>query len=219
MQLLKSIYFLVRKEITLELRQKYAISGILLYVLATVFVIYLSLVQVSPMVWNPLFWIIILFASINAVVKSFIQENSNRALYYYSLATPSAIVLSKIIYNFLLLLVLSLLTYGAFSLVAGHPVKNVQLFLLALVLGSVGLSITLTFVSAIAAKANNSATLMAILGFPVIIPILITLIKLTATALRLIQDTSYWRDIVNLLAMDTILIALTFVLFPYLWRE
>ena len=60
---------------------------------------------------------------------------------------------------------------------------------------------------------------MAILSFPVIMPILLTLVRLSAIALRLIQDTSYQRDIVNLLAIDAILITLTFVLFPYVWRD
>ena len=216
---MKSILYLIKKEITIELRQKYAISGIILYVFATVFIVYLSLRQVSPMLWNPLYWIIVLFASINALVKSFTQENSDRALYYYTLAHPTAIILSKIIYNFILLFTLSMLTYGVFSVVAGHPVQDVGLFSLTILLGSLGFSITLTFISAIAAKANNSATLLAILGFPVIIPILITLIKLSATALGLLEDTSNWRDIVNLLAIDVILVALIFVLFPFLWRD
>lgn len=219
MQLMKSILYLIKKEITIELRQKYAISGIILYVFATVFIVYLSLRQVSPMLWNPLFWIIVLFASINALVKSFSQENSDRSLYYYTLAHPTAIIFSKIIYNFILLFTLSMLTYGVFSVVAGHPVQDVDLFLLTILLGSLGFSITLTFISAIAAKANNSATLLAILGFPVIIPILITLIKLSAAALDLLEDTANWRDIVNLLAIDVILVALIFVLFPFLWRD
>jgi heme exporter protein B len=215
----QSVYFLIQKEITLELRQKYALSGILLYVLATVFIVYLSLVQVQKPVWSALFWIIILFASINAVVKSFVQENSQQALYYYTLANPSAILISKIIYNFLLLTVLCLLTFGVFGVVAGQPVKEIPLFITTLALGSLGFSITLTFISAIASKANNGATLMAIMGFPVVIPILILLVKLTATALRLIQDTSNWKDIVSLLAIDTILLALAFALFPFLWRD
>ncbi len=219
MNIIQSTLYLVQKEFVLEFRQKYAISGILLYVLSTVFIVYLSIVNVRLPVWSALYWIIILFASINAVVKSFVQENSDRALYYYTLAHPNAILFSKIIYNFLLLLVLTFLTFGAFSLVAGQPVKEIQLFFITISLGSLGFAIALTFISAIAGKANNGATLMAILGFPVIIPILITLVKLTATALRLIQDTSNWKDITTLLAIDGIMIALAVILFPYLWRD
>lgn len=219
MMLAKEISFLLRKEILLEWRQKYAISGILLYVLSTVFVVYTSFKKVAPDVWNTLFWIIILFASVNAVAKSFVQENSNRQLYYYSLSNPSAIILSKIIYNSGLLLFLSLLSFAVFSLVAGNPVKDNFYFFTALFLGSLGFSITFTFISAISAKANNSATLMAILSFPIIIPIILTLIKLSANALRLMQDTAVWKDIATLLAIDLILVSMAFLLFPFLWRD
>lgn len=219
MNFFTAVAALLQKEITIELRQKYAIGGILLYVLSTVYIVYLAMVQVQKPVWSALFWIIVLFASVNAVVKSFVQENSNRSLYYYTIAPPTAILVAKIIYNFLLLALLSLLTFVVFSVVTEQPVKEINLFIVTILLGSLGFSITLTFISAIAAKASNGATLMAIMGFPVVIPILITLVKLTATALRLIQDTSNWRDIVSLLAIDVILLALAFALFPFLWRD
>lgn len=216
----RMFFTLLRKEFLLELRQRYAISGIVLYVFSMVFLVYIASVKKpAPDVWNLLFWLIVLFAAINAVVKSFVQESGARQLYYYQLADPSMLLLAKIVYNFLLLLVLSSLAYGAYSVVAGNPVKDWNLFTLILVLGSLGFSIAFTFVSSIAAKANNSATLMAIMSFPVVLPILLTLVRLSQIALRLIQDTSYKRDIINLLAIDAILLTLTFVLFPYVWKD
>jgi heme exporter protein B len=156
---------------------------------------------------------------VNAVNKSFTQESGYRALYYYSIANPIAVIVSKMIYNTLLLSFLTLLTFGFLSLIAGNPVKDLQLFITTIFLGSVSLAITLTFISSIAVKANNSATLMAVLSFPIVIPILITLIKLSAVSLRLIQDTSYGQDIVSLLAIDLILISVAFILFPFVWKD
>lgn len=211
---------LLLKEIRLELRQKYAISGVLLYVISTVFVVYLTLGQeVGGAVWAAFFWIIVLFASINAIAKSFVQENPKRQLYYYSLADPSAVILAKMIYNSLLLLVISFLAFGIFSIVVGNPVQDMILFSQTLALGSLGFSITFTFISAISAKANQSATLMAILSFPVILPILMTLMRLTKVALHLMTDSAYYIDMIILLCIDVILGALTFILFPYLWRD
>jgi len=210
---------LLHKEFLLEFRQRYALSGIVLYVFSMVFVVYIASIKVQAQVWNILFWLIVLFASINAVVKSFVQESGSRQLYYYQVTDPSILLLAKIIYNTLLLLTISVLSFGTYSLVAGNPVKDMPLFCLTVALGSVGFSIAFTFIASIAAKANNSATLMAILSFPVILPILLTLIRLSQIALRLIQDTSYKRDIVNLLAIDAILLTLTFVLFPFIWKD
>lgn len=219
MNIFSQIYFLLQKEARLEWRQKYAISGILLYVFSTVFIVYTATIQVEPQVWNPLFWIIVLFASVNAVVKSFVQESGKRALYYYQLVDPIAIILSKILYNSLLLLVLSILSWAIFSLVTINPVKDTAMFFTALFLGGVGFSITLTFVSAISAKANNSATLLAILGFPLVIPILLTLLKISANALRLIQDTAVGTDFMILGAIDLLLLGLAVIMFPFLWRD
>lgn len=213
---------LLHKEFLLEFRQRYAISGIVLYVFSMIFVVYIASAKadIGPKIWNVLFWLVVLFASINAVVKSFVQESGARQLYYYQLAEPSMLLLAKIVYNTLLLLVLSGLSFLAYSVVAGNPVKNPGLFAATLALGSLGFSIAFTFISSIAAKANNSATLMAILSFPVILPILLTLTNLSKFALGLAPPlSSYNRDILNLLAIDAILITLTFVLFPFIWKD
>lgn len=219
MNLVQETIELIRKEILLELRNKSAISGILLYVFTTTFIVFLTFLTVDPRTWNALFWIVLLFASVNAIAKSFFQENSNRQLYYYTLANPLAIIFSKMIYNTLLLLVIGLLCFGLFTLFVGNPVKDVGLFLITLLLSSIGLSIAFTFISAISIKANNSSTLMVILSFPVIVPILLSLIKLSANSIRLVQDTAYSVDLIILMAIDAILIGIVLFLFPFLWRD
>jgi heme exporter protein B len=220
MTLISEILFLLKKEATMELRQKYALSGILLYVTSTVFVIHLSFtgIKIEPNVWNTLFWIVSLFASINAVMKSFVQENSARQLFYYQLINPIAVILSKIFYNIGLLFILNVLTLIMLRVMVGNPIHDTPQYFLAILLGSIGFSITFTFVSAIAAKANNSATMMAILSFPVVLPILITLIRLSKSAIRM-TDTSWGQDVLMLGSIDMILIAMSFLLFPFLWKD
>ncbi len=216
----KQVWALLRKELQLEWRQRYAIGGILLYVVATVVVVYMSLGQaVGGAVWGALFWVVILFASVNAVAKSFMQENQERQLYYYLLASPSAIIVSKTLYNVGLLQLISLLAWGVFVVVLGYPIVQSVLFGLTVFLGALGFAIAFTFVSAIAAKAQQSATLMAILSFPVIIPILLVLLRLTKIAANLMVDTAYYQDVVMLLSIDAILFSLVLILFPYLWRD
>ncbi len=219
MNLIKETYSLIKKDFTLELRLKYAISGILLYVLSTVFIVFSSFVRIEPLSWNAVFWIVILFAAVNAVGKSFVLEDMDRQLYYYTIANPIAIILSKMLYNVSLLFLLSLLCWLGFSFVAGNPVEDTFIFFLALLLGSAGFSIAFTFTAAIASKAQNSATLMAILSFPVIIPILMTLIKLSAGTLGEFDNEGINQDILILLAIDALLVGLSLILFPFLWRD
>lgn len=219
MILVNEIWALFKKDVLLELRQGYTLGGVLLYVLSTVFIVYIASIRIPIAFWNILFWIIVLFASVNAIAKSFVQEGQSRRMYYYTLASPTAVILSKVLYNVLLLSVLSLLSYWTFSVVASNPVKNQGQFLLILLLGSTGFSIAFTFIAAIASGTKNNATLMAILSFPIIIPILLTLIKLSANALGLITDTSVGSDMMILIAIDLMLLGLTLVLFPNVWKD
>ncbi|WP_394368442.1 heme exporter protein CcmB [Adhaeribacter radiodurans] len=221
--LFKEVSYLVQKDFLLELRQKYAFNGMLLYVGSTVFVCYLSFrlrfANLEVPVWNALFWIILLFTSVNAIAKSFIQENRGRLLYYYSLVSPQGIILAKIVYNTVLMLVLALICYVFYAIVLGNPVQDDALFLLTIVLGALGFSTSLTMISSIAAKASNSSTLMAVLSFPVIIPMLLMLMKLSKNAIDGLDRSVSVDELLTLLAINLIVVSVSYVLFPYLWRS
>ncbi len=208
------------KEFRLELRNRYALNGILLYVVSTVFVCYLSFKQVvSAPVWNALFWVIMLFAALNAVGRSFLQESRGRMLYYFSVIGPQAFVLAKMLYNALLMAVIGVLAYVIYAWWIGDMVQDHGMFVLALVLGSVGFAGILTLMSAIAAKTDNNLSLMAILSFPVQLPFLLTLIKLSKNAVDGLEPSVSYPLIGILALLLVIIITLSLLLFPYLWRD
>lgn len=218
--MLKEIVILIKKELQTEWKQKFSFSGILLYVISTIFVSYLCFKVINNiLVWNALFWIIMLFAATNAVAKSFIQESKGRLLYLYTLASPQGIIISKIIYNAILLSIIGIFNYVFFGLLLGDLVQNKLLFLISIILGSMGFAIVLTMVSAIASKTNNTGSLMAILAFPILIPLLITLIRLSKNALDGLDFSVSYTYIVVLLAINVIVVVLAYLLFPYLWRD
>lgn len=218
--LAKEIAWLIRRDFSLELKQKYALSGLLLYVISTVFVCYLSFKSiVSVPVWNALFWIIILFTAIVAAGKSFNTESRGRLLYYYTLASAQAVILSRIIYNSLLMIVVSMAGYLIYSLFVGNMVEDQLFFIAGILLGSTGFSSILTLVAAIASKTSNNVTLMSILSFPVIIPLLIVLIRFTKNAADGIEHSVQYPYLLGLIAIQFIVIALAWMLFPFLWKE
>ncbi len=221
--LLKETLALFYKEVLLEWRERYALNGLLLYIVSTVFVCYLSFSlktnQLNPITWNTLFWIILLFTAINAVGKSFSQEQEGRLLYYYSLVSPHSIILSKILYNSLLLSLIAGIGLVFYGIVLGNPVQDFSLFLLNILLGTIGFSSTLTMVSSIAAKAENNATLMAVLSFPIIIPMLLMLVRISLHATDGLERGLVSDEIWVLLAINMIVFSLSLLLFPYLWRS
>ncbi|MEJ1239096.1 heme exporter protein CcmB [Chryseolinea sp. T2] len=214
---------LIRKEFTLELRRRSVVSGIGLYLFAIIFICYLTFSlrrgSINEATWSALFWLAILFSVINSVAKSFIGEKKGLSIYYYSVASASTVILSKIIYNTILCLLLSVVGFVLFSLFISNPVKDTPLFLLTLFLTSIGFSASLSLISAIAAKTNNSNVLMAVLSFPVLIAVLLMAIRATKNIVDGLERSTSYDELVNLLAINCILTALAYILFPYIWRS
>jgi len=204
----------------LEMRQQYAFYGVLLYVASTVFVLYLAMGETEVDTWNALFWITQLFVCINAIAKSFLQESRGRMLYFYTISHPSEFVLAKLLYNVLLMAILNCLNLILFIAFMGDPTANIWQFIGISFLGGTGLSLVFTMLAAIASKAMQQASLMAILGFPVIIPQLLLLIRLSKIAFAETFRAGVATQVVLLLlALDLGIVVLSVILFPYLWKD
>jgi heme exporter protein B len=168
--------------------------------------------------WVGLFWIIQLFISINAVAKSFLQESNSRMIYYHSITSPQNFVLAKLLFNSVLMLAMSFLSMVLFSLFLGFPVQKTAVFIGIVFLGGWTLSLVFTFLAAIAAKAQQNAAIMAILGFPIIIPQLMILMKVSGTVFSN-EATIPFANMGILLASDVLVIMLAIILFPFLWKD
>ena len=127
-------FALLKKDLLLEFRQQHTFYGILLYIASTIFVIYLSIDKPDAIVWNGLFWVIQLFISVNAVAKSFLQESRGKMLYFYTLVSPVEFVIAKIVYNIVLMILMSLISLGLFFLFLGNPVNDAAWFTAMVVL-------------------------------------------------------------------------------------
>ena len=218
--LLREIGALLYKEFLIEWKQKYALNGLLLYVLSMVVVISLALSgKLNVVTWNILFWIILLFVSINAVAKSFMSERRGSLLYLYSVASPTAIILAKMFYNALLLILVGTVTLVSFSFLGETAVANWPLMLGILAAGSAALATNLTLVSAIAAKAENRTTLLAVLSFPLIVPILLVLIDLSQNAIEGLDIGLEAQSFYLLGGIVFALTAVSVILFPFVWRD
>ncbi|GAC1395611.1 MAG: heme exporter protein CcmB [Sediminibacterium sp.] len=215
----RHILSLVQKDLLLEFRQQYTLYGIILYVASTIFVVYLTMGQPEDQVWNGLFWVIQLFVCVNAVAKSFLQESRGRMLYFYSIAGARDFVLSKLCFNLLLMVVMSLLSLTVFTLLLGNPLVNGLRFIGIASLGGMGLSLVFTFLAAIAAKAQQQTALMAIMGFPLIMPQLLLLMKISTSAFSSVIQLGWWQMIGQLVGLDVLVVALAIILFPFLWKD
>ncbi len=215
----KHFITLIKKDLLLEVRQQYTFYGIGLYVFSTVFVLYMAMGQPEAIVWNGLFWMIQLFISINAIAKSFLQESKGSMLYFYTIVSPQVFILSKLMFNAALMLLMSLLSLLLFVLLLGNPLEHVVSFVGITLLGGCSISLVFTFLAAIAAKAKQQTALMAILGFPLLIPQLLILIKISNIAFASVIQAGLTELVLMLCGFDVLVIALSIILFPFLWKD
>lgn len=220
MLLFQQIGILLVKEFKIEWRQRHILGSIFLYVLNTIFIIYLAFQKTAldNFTWNALFWLVMLFNAVNATAKSFIQEDESLQIFLYSVSSARAVILSKIIYNCCLLMVLSAVTLFFYSYIQGNPAQDKILFFLSAILGSIGLGSILSVVSAIVSKASNKNTLMAVLSFPLVIPLLLIVIKLSMNAIDGTEEEN-WKSIAQAGALIGIIFVSAYLLFPYIWKD
>lgn len=215
----KNIARLVQKEIQLELRQKTALGTIFIYVLGTSFLIYLVFQgNITIPMWVSLFWVIALFTTVNASSKSFLKDANEQFYYLRSVATPLEIIFSKIIYNALLITILSLVIYVVMVLFFNQNIANKGWFLLTVVLGAIGFSNLFTLLSAITARTQNFV-LLAILGFPIILPLLLLIVKMSELSNFSIRQIDIYMHLAAIGLLDIITLVLSVVLFSYIWKD
>ncbi|MFN5421640.1 MAG: heme exporter protein CcmB [bacterium] len=220
MTALKQYQALLKKEFLLETRQQHTLYGVMLYIASTVFVIYLTMGDPAYDTWNALFWITQLFICINAVAKSFLQEAKGRMLYYYSITSPAIFILSKLTYNIVLMIAMGIINLLLFTAFMGDPTTSFLVFMGIGLLGSIGLGLIFTMLAAIASKAMQQASLMAILGFPLVIPQLLLLARLSKSAFsEVFREGVPLQLILLILALDLLIILLSVILYPFLWKD
>ncbi len=217
---MQGVFQIIKLNFRLEWSARQSYFSLLIYILSTVYISNLVFEQTIGLEsWNAFFWVIFLFAAVQAAYRSFYFEADRRFLLYFGLVAPESLILGKILYNFLYLGVLGLFTVLIFGGLMGFPMANPEAFLLILFLSALGFSAILTLVSGIAAKAGANPALPAILSIPLLYPQIITLSKLS---LRSLSGFSWEVNaplliVLSLLALVSLL--LSYLLFPYLWRD
>lgn len=204
----------------LEWRRRQSFLAIFLYLLTSVYLAYLVFSgAVDTETWNALYWVILIFAAIQAAFRSFQNEADRRFLLYYQMLRPQVLILGKTLYNFIYLFLVGLLGMVVFSFLLGNYIQDPLAFLVILLVASAGFSAILTFVSGISAKAGDNPALPAILSIPLLYPQVITLSR---TSIRALTGFSWSVNMPYLLVLVLLALVstlLSYLLFTYLWRD
>jgi heme exporter protein B len=211
---------LVSHEFRMDFKSQHILWSILLFSTACIYTLYLVYPDIQETK------VFISFGVLSAVFSGFhtMQKDQQRLskgqlIYWYTLVHPRTFVMAKMTYNaffvFLLNLLQALLLIFYFGGDAFHPSSLLQLFL-AISLGSTAMGIGLTMASAIAQRTQQPTTILAILGFALLMPTLFAYVSLLNGIMMGAIHFLAWPLII---IMNVIPFLLSSILFPYLWRE
>lgn len=207
------------RDITIELRERHSYLSSLLYLIAITFVVYKVFGRVEAPSRVGLFWILILFTSINVISYSFSFHSQKRKLYHYTLYRPVELIIAKWSINCLKLIFAGLILIGLQVLFSNESLKGPLLFGQSYVLCIIGLTAALTLISSISSYSQNQNTLLAILSLPLLIPILLLGMRICMISERIIIDTAVNSYLMMLVGIDIVFVALLIIFIPLTWKS
>ncbi len=214
------VLMVVSLNFKLEWRQRQSFLAIVLYLITSVYLAYLVFNGlVDKETWNALYWIILIFAAIQAAFRSFQNEADRRFLLYYQMLKPQVLILGKALYNFIYVFFVGVLGILVFSFLLGNHISDLPAFIVILIIAAAGFSAILTFVSGISAKAGDNPALPAILSIPLLYPQVMTLSKTSVRALTGFSWTLNTPYLLVLGLLAAVSLLLSYLLFNYLWRD
>lgn len=183
--LLGTAWAVFAKDVTTELRSRYAVAATATFALAALAVVSFA---VGPFggraeLLAAFLWTVILFAAAAGLAQAFVREAERRTwLTLRLVAAPGAILLGKWGVNLAVLASIEVLVVPAFLVLFGVEFRSLPAFLAILVLANLGLSAALTLVSALLAQARAHGALVSALAFPLVVPVLMAAIVGTRRA-------------------------------------
>lgn len=164
-------------------------------------------------------WVIIVFAGILGLNRSFISEQRNDTMQGLLVAPMEAasIYLGKFLANFAMMLIVELVSIPFLFLLFDFKFHgSLPYFILVVFLGSFGFIAIGTFLAALAANSKSSEMLLPLLLFPITTPILIGVVQATRIILTNMEKFSSalaWIQLVT--AYDVIFFVVCFLLIDY----
>lgn len=211
------------KDVRLELRSRYAINMLLMFVLGSLVLILYSVGQesVSDRMQATLLWVIILFSAAVGLGRVFLQEEERGTVLLLQLNTTGSMVYAgKLLFNFLLMLAVNVVSMLGFIIILTVEVHAYGLLLLTLFLGALALAGATTLLAALIARTANSSQMLPVLLFPMLLVPLLAAVNGTRSALdtRLGWDAAS-LDLMSLTSFSGLVITASVLLFDYVWKD
>ena len=211
------------KDLYSELRTRYALNSLIMFVIVTLFMILFSTVgeTISPSLSAGILWIIIFFAAMSGLSRCFVSEEERGTTMTLQLwVKPASVLIGKLAFNALLIYVLNTLIILAYLLtMPSFVIQTPSIFLLTVLIGSFGLASASTFIAAIISKANSKGTLYPVLSFPILLPLLMSVIDATRLSVDGSPIGEAAGDLKIMISYAVVVTTVSVVLFDFVWRD
>ena len=219
----KKAYSLFLKDFRSELRTRYAINALAMFIIVAISVILFSVgnEKISPSLTGGLFWVVIFFTAMSGLSRAFVsEEERGTSLTLQLIASPSTVFSGKLIFNIILVFAMNTVIAVLYSaMFDAFVIKNFALFLTSFVLGNIGLAVSSTIIAAIIAKAGAKGTLYPVLSFPILLPLILTSVQLTLFAFDGISFERAKYELAIVVSYDVIMLTASYMLFDFIWKE
>lgn len=219
---LSGAWAVFEKDVREELRSRYAINMLLMFVASTLFLLLLAVGQesLSESVQSALLWVIILFSSVIGLGRGFISEVEQGTVLLLRLHTRASMVYAgKLVFNFFLVLALNSVALIGFVFFLNIETQSPGWLVLILVLGALGISGTTTLLAAIIARTAGKGPLLAVLAFPLLIPLLMSVVEATEIAFQGATWDALEQPCLTLFAFGGAVISASVLLFDFVWHD
>lgn len=222
-QYLASSFSLFKKDVASELRTRYAINSLIMFIIVTISVLLFSIgnEKISELLAGGLLWVVIFFSAMSGLSRVFVsEEERGTSMWLQLLASPSVVFSGKLLFNLILVFAMNMvigLLYSA--LFESFVIKNMSLFIMLFLIGNIGISVSSTIIAAIIGKAGSKGSLYPVLAFPILLPLILTLIQLTKMAIDGTEFESANIELGVLVCYDVIMLAASFLLFDFIWKD
>ncbi len=221
MQWIRSTLTILKKDLQIELRTRFAFNMVLAFVAAAMLMVLFTLRadQMEPGPKSGLVWIIILFAALSSLSRSFIAETDKKTFDLLRIYTEgTAVYTGKLLYNFLFTLLVNTATFAGYIFLMNLNVLSWTAFLVMLLMGTAGLCGVSTMTAAVVSQADRKGAIFSVLSIPLFMPLILLLADISKTAF-VDGGAGSMNNYTALFGFAGVTITAGILLFDYIWEE
>jgi heme exporter protein B len=224
--LIRQVLAVARKDFRSELRTRYALNSLGMFIVVTVAVIAFSVgtERIGSGIASAMIWVSMFFTAVTGLGRTFISEEERGTSLLLRLTVPATpVYFGKLLVNIVLALVsnliLSLLFIIMMGGIGGAEVKSPGAFMLVVALSSLGFAGALTIIAALIARSGSKGALYPVISFPVILPLVVLGVDLLRRSMAGVSISMMSDDLLLLGLYTAALMLVSFFLFDLIWKE